>query len=267
MLKDLRIAAGVRPQLIERSTDAKLGLTDKETAKAELIELQSRLSELQQRLFAAHDRSLLVVIQAMDAGGKDGVIRMLAPAVNPAGVRVAAFKVPAGRETDQDFLWRVHHECPRRGDIVIFNRSHYEDVVVVRVKNIVPEARWSKRFGHIRNFEQLLVDEGTEVVKIFLNISKEEQRLRQQDRIDDPTERWKFRKGDLDDRARWDEFIAAYDDAIYETSTEAAPWYVIPADRKWVRDSAVLQILIHHLERIDPQLPPAEEGIEGLKVV
>jgi polyphosphate kinase 2 (PPK2 family) len=150
--------------------------------------------------------------------------------------------------------------------MVVFNRSHYEDVVVVRVKDLVPHDRWAKRYEHIRNFERMLTDEGTEIVKIFLNISKQEQRLRQQDRIDDPSERWKFNSGDLADRARWDEFITAYEDAINFTSTADAPWYVVPADRKWARDTAVARIILHHLERIDPQFPPAEDGVEGLKV-
>jgi PPK2 family polyphosphate:nucleotide phosphotransferase len=256
-----------KADLAGRPTDAKLGIRDKEAGLAKLAKLHPRLTDLQNKLWAEHGRSLLVVIQAMDAGGKDGVIRTLAPAVNPAGVRVAAFKAPSPIELDHDFLWRLHDQVPRKGEITIFNRSHYEDVVVVRVKGLVEEARWKKRFDHIRNFEQMLIDEGTDVVKVFLNISKEEQRLRQQDRIDDPDEQWKFRKGDLDDRARWDDFIAAYDDAISKTSTKAAPWYVIPADRKWVRDVAIATILVHHLEKMDPKFPPAEPGIAGLKVV
>jgi PPK2 family polyphosphate:nucleotide phosphotransferase len=256
-----------KADLAGRSTDAKLGIRSKEQGLAKLAKIHLRLTDLQNKLWAAHGRSVLLVIQAMDAGGKDGVIRTLAPSVNPAGVRVAAFKAPSPIELDHDYLWRIHDQAPRKGEITIFNRSHYEDVVVVRVKNLVDEKRWKKRFDHIRNFEQMLTDEGTDVVKVFLNISKEEQRLRQQDRIDDPNEQWKFRKGDLDDRARWDDFIAAYDDAITKTSTKVAPWYVIPADRKWVRDVAIATILVHHLEKIDPKFPPAEPGIAGLKVV
>jgi PPK2 family polyphosphate:nucleotide phosphotransferase len=256
-----------KADLAGRATDAKLGIRSKEQGHAKLAKLHTQITDLQNKLWAAHGRSVLLVIQAMDAGGKDGVIRTLAPAVNPAGVRVAAFKAPSTLELDHDFLWRIHEQAPRKGEITIFNRSHYEDVVVVRVKSLVDEKRWKKRFDHIRNFEQMLTDEGTDVIKVFLNISKDEQRLRQQDRIDDPNEQWKFRKGDLDDRARWADFIAAYDDAITKTSTKVAPWYVVPADRKWVRDVAIATILVHHLGKIDPRFPPAEPGIAGLKVV
>jgi PPK2 family polyphosphate:nucleotide phosphotransferase len=265
VLNELRVTGPAK--LAKRSTDTKVGLRDKQQAHAKLAKLHEQLADLQNKLFAEHGRSLLVVIQAMDAGGKDGVIRTLGPAVNPAGVHVAAFKAPSTTELDHDFLWRLHQQVPPKGHITIFNRSHYEDVVVVRVNDLVTKARWQKRYAHIRSFEDMLIDEGTDVVKIFLNISKEEQRLRQQDRIDDPTEQWKFRKGDLDDRARWDEFIAAYDDAITKTSTARAPWYVIPSDRKWVRDVAVATVLVHHLQKINPKFPPAEAGIKGLKVV
>jgi PPK2 family polyphosphate:nucleotide phosphotransferase len=265
VLKELLVTG--KADLVGRSTDAKLGIRSKEQGLAKLAKLHAQITDLQNKLWAAHERSVVLVVQAMDAGGKDGVIRTLAPSVNPAGVRVAAFKAPSTLELDHDFLWRIHEQAPRKGEITIFNRSHYEDVVVVRVKNLVDEKRWKKRFDHIRNFEQMLADEGTEVIKVFLNISKEEQRLRQQDRIEDPNEQWKFRKGDLDDRARWDDFISAYDDAITKTSTKAAPWYVVPADRKWVRDVAIATILVHHLGKIDPKFPPAEPGIAGLKVV
>lgn len=239
---------------------------DKETAKAELAEELLVVSGLQTRLFAAELDSMLVVLQAMDAGGKDGVIRSLFTGLNPAGVHVSSFGVPSDEERSHDFLWRIHHHCPARGVIGIFNRSHYEDVVVVRVKNLVPAARWKGRFGQIVDFERLLSDEGTRVVKLFLNISKEEQRARLQDRIDSPDERWKFRRGDLDDRLLWDDYMEAYADAIAKTSTETAPWYVVPADRKWVRNLVVARILRHHLERIDPQYPDPEGALDGLVV-
>jgi PPK2 family polyphosphate:nucleotide phosphotransferase len=265
VLKEIRVTGAAK--LAKRPTDAKLGLKDKDEAHATLAKLHGQITDLQAKLFASHGRGLLVVVQAMDAGGKDGVIRTLAPAVNPAGLNVAAFKAPNPTELDHDFLWRIHEQAPRHGQITIFNRSHYEDVVVVRVRELVPKAKWQKRYEHIRNFERMLVDEGTDVVKIFLNISKEEQRIRQQDRIDDPKEQWKFRVGDLDDRARWDDFIAAYDMAITRTSTDKAPWYVIPADRKWVRDVAVATVLVHHLQKINPKFPPADPAIKGMKVV
>jgi PPK2 family polyphosphate:nucleotide phosphotransferase len=239
---------------------------DKETAKLHLADELVVLSDLQTRLFAAKREAVLVVLQAMDAGGKDGVIRSLFTGLNPAGVHVSSFGVPSDEEQSHDYLWRIHHRCPASGVIGIFNRSHYEDVVVVRVKQLVPAARWRRRFGHIVDFERMLADEGTHVVKLFLNISKEEQRARMQDRIDSQDERWKFRRGDLDDRALWDDFMNAYADAITKTSTDAAPWYVVPADRKWVRNLVVARILRHHLERIDPQYPEPEDDLDGLVV-
>jgi PPK2 family polyphosphate:nucleotide phosphotransferase len=239
---------------------------NKETAAADLAPVMERLDHLQHRLFAEGKQALLVVLQARDAAGKDGVIRTVFTGLNPAGLRVTSFKVPAGAEAEHDYLWRVHAAVPQKGQIGVFNRSHYEDVLVVRVRNLVPEARWSKRFEHIRNFEQMLADEGTTIVKLFLNISSEEQRERFQDRIDDPEEQWKFRAGDLEDRKLWDKYTKAYDDALTETNTADAPWFVIPADHKWARNLAVANVLVDALERMDPQLPPAEPGIEGLKV-
>ena len=222
---------------------------------------------LQNRLFAEGGQSLLVVLQAMDAAGKDGTIRSIFTGLNPAGVRVTSFKVPAGREAEQDYLWRVHANCPGKGEIGVFNRSHYEDVLVVRVKGFVPEDRWKLRYRHIREFERLLADEGTRIVKLYLHVSKDEQRARLQDRIDDPEERWKFRVGDLDDRKLWGSYMEAYEDAMAETSERHAPWYVVPADHKWVRNLAVARLLRTTLEEMDPRLPAPEAGIDGLKVV
>jgi len=224
------------------------------------------VSALQQRLFAEDRNALLVVLQAMDAGGKGGTIRSVMRGLNPAGVDVTAFGVPSEEERAHDFLWRVHAHAPARGEIGIFDRSHYEDVLVVRVKRLAPEAVWRKRYRHIVEFEQLLSDEGTHVVKLFLNVSKEEQRERLQDRADDPEERWKFRMGDLADRALWDDYRAAFREAIRRTSTDDAPWYVVPGDRKWVRNLIVAKIVRHHLERIGPEYPPAEDDVEGLVV-
>ena len=257
--------AGARLDLDDHRTDETFGW-DKEAAKAALDDELVTVSDLQTRLFAEKSRALLVVLQAMDAGGKDGVIRTVMTGVNPAGVKVASFGVPSDEERDHDFLWRIHRQTPARGQIGVFNRSHYEDVLVVRVHELVPKAVWRRRYRQIREFERTLGEEGTTVVKLFLHVSKDEQRLRMQDRIDSPDERWKFRKGDLDDRARWDDFMAAFRDALRETSTDAAPWYVVPADRKWVRNLAVAHVLRHHLEQLDPQYPEPEEGIEGLVV-
>lgn len=224
------------------------------------------VAELQRRLFAAESSALLIVLQAMDAGGKDGTIRSVMNGLNPAGVDVNSFGVPSEEERAHDYLWRVHAHAPAKGQIGVFNRSHYEDVLVVRVKNLAPKSVWSRRYAHIKNFERMLGDEGTHVVKIFLNVSKEEQRERMQDRVDDPDERWKFRLGDLDDRKLWDDYQLAFRDAIRKTATADAPWYVVPADRKWVRNLVVAKILRHHLERVDPQYPSSEEGIEGIVV-
>jgi PPK2 family polyphosphate:nucleotide phosphotransferase len=240
---------------------------EKDAAKAELDAVKRELDTLQQRLAAEGKRSVLLVLQAMDAAGKDGTIRSIMSGLNPAGVKVVSFKVPGGPEVEHDYLWRVHAAVPGRGEIGIFNRSHYEDVLVVRVKGFVPKEVWSKRFDHINGFERLLHDEGTSVVKVFLNVSNEEQRQRLQERVDDPSKRWKFRAGDLDDRALWPKFQEAYRDAIRRTSTEYAPWYVVPADRNWVRNLAVGKILLHHLKAIDPQLPPADPDVVGRVVV
>ena len=239
---------------------------DKEEAKEALRPELEQLAELQKRLFAQRRHAVLVVLQAMDAAGKDGVVRSVFTGINPAGVAVHSFGVPSEEESEHDFLWRVHQVCPRRGTIGVFNRSHYEDVLVVRVKQLVPPERWQARYELIRRFETGLVAEDTAIVKLFLHISADEQRQRLQDRIDSPDERWKFRLGDLDDRARWDDFMAAYHDALERTSTGDAPWYVVPADRKWVRNLAVAKILRHHLSAIDPQYPEPEDDLSGVEV-
>ena len=267
MLDKLVVEPGHPAKLGERDPADKLGLSGKPQGRKQLAALVPQLADLQARLAAEATRGVLFVLQAMDAGGKDGTIHSVFTGVNPQGVRVVSFKAPAGRETQQDYLWRVHQVCPARGEIAIFNRSHYEDVLVVRVHDFVPEERWRKRYRHIREFERMLHDEGTTIVKVMLHISADEQRQRLQERVDDPTKRWKFRAGDLDDRKRWDDFQAAYDEALTETSTEWAPWYVVPADRNWVRDVAVAKILVHHLTELDPQYPEADPAVVGTTVV
>ena len=239
---------------------------EKQAGQTKIAELNQRLQELQEMLYADGRHRVLVVLQGMDASGKDGTIRSVFEGVNPQGVNVASFKRPSDDELARDYLWRVHDKVPRNGQLTIFNRSHYEDVLVVRVNDLVPKARWSKRYEHIRNFEQLLTDEGTTIVKFFLHISKEEQRVRQQERIDNPSKRWKFARADLDARKLWDSYTKAFEDAISKTSTKNAPWYVVPADRNWYRNLVVSQVLVDTLDRLALRYPPPEEGIEGIVV-
>ena len=257
---DLRLAS-----INTRSQDGAPG--DKEETTAAVEELVTQLASWQNRLWAEGTRSVLLVLQAMDAGGKDGTIRKVFTGVNPQGVRVASFKAPTDLELAHDFLWRIHQHVPAHGEMGVFNRSHYEDVLIVRVNELVPESVWRPRYEQIRGFEQTLAASGTAVVKVFLHISRDEQAERLQARLDDPTKRWKFAAADLDVRKHWDDYQAAYEEAIRETSTDDAPWYVIPADRKWYRNWAVLQVLLDVLHRLDPQYPPEEEGLDGLEVV
>ena len=240
-----------------RSVDGAPG--DKERTEAEYDGMHRELAGLQERLFAEGTRSLLVVLQAIDAGGKDGTIKHVFGGFNPASCRVASFKVPSELERGHDFLWRVHAQAPAKGEVVVFNRSHYEDVLVVRVHELVPETVWRPRYGYIRDFEAGVAAAGTRIVKLYLHISKEEQARRFQQRLDDPTKRWKFRAGDLEERARWADYMAAFEEAISRTSTKDAPWFVVPADRKWYRNWAVSRILIDALEEMDPTYPPAED--------
>ncbi|WP_227462374.1 PPK2 family polyphosphate kinase [Desertimonas flava] len=236
---------------------------DKEAAKARVLSEIAVVAELQKLLFAERKQALLVVLQAMDAAGKDGVLRTVLTGLNPAGVHVTSFGVPSEEELAHDFLWRVHRQTPAKGQIGVFNRSHYEDVLVVRVKGLAPAKVWKKRYDHIAAFERTLVDDGTAVVKLYLNVSNEKQRERLQDRVDSPDERWKFRRGDLEDRKLWPDYMAAYTEAIRRTDADHAPWYVVPADRKWVRNLVVARILRHELEQLDPKFPPPEPGIAG----
>lgn len=254
MLDQLVVPPGRRFALAEHHPGETFGW-EKEPAKLETATLLQRLTVLQQRLAAEESRSLLLVLQAMDAAGKDGTIRRVFSGVNPQGVSVYSFKQPTTNELAHDYLWRVHSRLPRRGQIGVLNRSHYEDVLVVRVRGIVPEDVWRPRYRHIREFERLLTDEGMTIVKVFLNVSFEEQGRRLQARIDDPEARWKFRVGDLDDRRHWADYMTAYQEMMHETSTEHATWHVVPADRKWVRDLCVMRLLVATLERIDPQIP------------
>ena len=266
LIGDLRVEPGSSPHLAKRDPDARIGAPDKDEGLAHLTALVERLGLLHNRLFAEATRSVLLVLQGMDTAGKDGTIRHVLTGVNPQGCRIASFREPTPAELAHDYLWRIHAACPARGELVIFNRSHYEDVVAVRVRELAPSHVWERRYEHIREFERLLTDEGTSVVKVFLHLSREEQRVRLQERIDNPEKRWKFRAGDLDDRARWDDFVAAYEDALRETSTVWAPWYVVPADHNWSRNLAVAEVLVDALERLDPRLPDPEPESERLVI-
>jgi PPK2 family polyphosphate:nucleotide phosphotransferase len=238
----------------------------KQATKQVLADLSAELAALQDRLHAEDGQALLVVLQAMDAGGKDGTVKHVFRGVNPQGVRVTSFKQPTAEELAHDFLWRVHANVPRTGYIGIFNRSHYEDVLIARVHELVPESVWRRRYRHINHFEWLLHDAGIRVVKLFLHISREEQAARLQRRLDDPTRRWKFNRADLAERERWDDYVAAYEEAIQRTSSEHAPWYVVPADRKWMRNWAVSRIVIEALEAMDPRYPEPAEDLDGITV-
>ena len=260
-----RVDPGSDAELASRPTDDKLGL-DKQKVEDELPRLTERLSELHNRLWAEHSRAVLLVLQGLDASGKDGTIRRVFTGLNPQGCEVHSFKAPTDTERDHDFLWRIHHVLPARGEIGIFNRSHYEDLTTARVIGVIDEHERKRRCEYVNAFEKMLHDEGTTLVKVFLHLGKDEQRARLQTRLDDPAKRWKFRRADLDTRAQWDTYMKEYDAAISATSTHWAPWYVVPADHKWVSGHVVSQILVDVLDELDPQIPPPVENLDGLHV-
>jgi PPK2 family polyphosphate:nucleotide phosphotransferase len=233
----------------------------KDEAKDVLDELTDRLEAAQELLYAEHKQKLLVVLQGMDTSGKDGVIRHVFEGVNPQGVRVASFKVPTQEELDHDYLWRVHRQTPGKGEIVIFNRSHYEDVLVVRVHELVSEKQWSRRYQQINDFERLLVEEGTTILKFFLHIDKDEQKKRFQARLDDPEKHWKFNVGDLKERQLWDAYMHAYEDVLSRTSQEDAPWYIVPSNQKWYRNLVIANVLVETLEKLKMSYPVPKEDL------
>jgi PPK2 family polyphosphate:nucleotide phosphotransferase len=238
----------------------------KEGSARDLARGLDRLRSLQERIWAEHRHKVLVILQGIDAAGKGGTIEHVMGAMNPAGCPVTSFKVPSALELDHDYLWRVHARTPGTGEIAVFDRSHYEDVLVVRVHGLVPKSVWSRRYDQINAFEKLLGDEGTTILKFFLYIDRDEQRERFQARLDEPDKRWKFRLGDLDERKRWDDYIDAFEDVLSRCSTEAAPWYVIPSNRKWFRNLAVTEILADTLDELDPRYPEPEEDLTGVVV-
>jgi PPK2 family polyphosphate:nucleotide phosphotransferase len=260
----LRAALRVRPAAKVSLKHFDAGAThgwEKPVARDETERQLERLADLQDRLWAEAKRAVLVVLQGIDAAGKDGTIKKVMTAFNPQGSPVTAFKVPSAEELAHDFLWRVHKAVPRKGEIGIFNRSHYEEVLVVRVHQLVPKSVWSKRYDLINAFERQLVETGTTVVKFFLFIDKDEQRARFQARYDDPAKRWKFSMGDLSERKLWDDYQAAFDDMLDKTSTDIAPWYLIPANHKWFRDLAVSTILADTIDDLKPEYPPVAADV------
>lgn len=239
--------------------------SDKAEAEKRIQELNAELETLQERLYAQARYKLLIVLQGMDTSGKDGVIRHVFEGVNPQGVRVASFKVPTAPELAHDYLWRVHSQVPERGEMVIFNRSHYEDVLVVRVHNLVPPEIWQKRYEQINHFEQLLVEEGTIILKFFLYIDNEEQRQRLLDRINEPTKRWKFNPGDLKERQLWGEYQKAYETVLSKTSQEKSPWIIVPANRKWYRDLIISAALVDTLKGLKMEYPQPAENLDAYR--
>jgi PPK2 family polyphosphate:nucleotide phosphotransferase len=238
----------------------------KEDAADAVAKNLKKLDELQEVMYAEAKHALLVIFQAMDGGGKDGAIEHVFSGVNPQGCTVASFKVPSSLERSHDFLWRHHLAAPPKGIIGIFNRSQYEAVLVERVEKIVPEKVWRKRYDHINAFEELLADEGTTILKFYLHISKDEQKERMQARLEDVEKNWKFNTADLRTRAKWDQYMEAYEEMLEECSTEHAPWYVVPADRKWFRNWVISDTIVRTLKALDMKYPPPEEGLEKVVV-
>jgi PPK2 family polyphosphate:nucleotide phosphotransferase len=263
--KPFRVKPGHKLRLNKFDPDytGKEGSEDK--AKEETQHYLKELARQQELLYAEQKHSVLIVLQAMDAGGKDGTIRHVFSGLNPQGVDVASFKQPTPLEAAHDFLWRVHPHAPRAGEIMIFNRSHYEDVLVTRVHKLIDKATWTRRYEHIRDFEALLAQSGTTILKFFLHISKEEQLARFAQRLDDPARNWKISESDYSERELWDSYVDAFEDAIRATSTDDAPWYVIPSDHKWFRNLAVSQIIADTMANLDLAFPTPSVNLADIK--
>lgn len=262
----IRVRPGQTVELSEIDPNDTAQIKSKEEAKARLADNIERMAELQNVLYAESKHALLIVLQAMDAGGKDGAIRKIMSGVNPQGVQVTSFKKPTPEELAHDFLWRIHQHTPQRGMIGIFNRSHYEDVLVVRVHNLVPQAIWQTRYEHINNFEQLLVDSGVTILKFYLHISKDEQKERLQARLDIPHKRWKFNPGDLAERELWNDYRLAYETALTRCSTESAPWYIVPANKKWYRNLVISETIVETLESLKMEYPEPAAGLDEMVI-
>ncbi len=262
----IRPPVGERVRLADYDPAYRGAFESKAEAEERLQAARDRLRELQSVLYAEHRHALLIVLQAMDAGGKDGTIRHVMRGVNPQGVRVTSFKTPTPEEFDHDFLWRVHPHVPGKGMIGIFNRSHYEDVLIVRVEQLVPRSVWEARYDHINHFERLLADSGVTIVKFFLHISKQEQKKRFLARLHEPDKRWKFSKGDLVVRDKWDDYMRAYEDALTRCNTPWAPWHIVPANRKWYRNLVIAETLVETLESLNMRYPEPEAGLDDIVI-
>jgi len=260
------VEPGKKFKIAELKSDDTGKFADKTEAAPETKKCLKELGKLQDKLYAQAKHAVLIVLQAMDGGGKDGTIKKVFTGINPQGCDVVSFKIPTPLELAHDYLWRIHAATPPKGKIVIFNRSHYESVLVERVKDLVPENVWAKRYDHINHFEKLLADEGTTIVKFFLNISWEEQKKRMEARLADPKKNWKFDPEDLKNRQRWTDYMAAYQDALERCSTKHAPWYVVPADHKWFRNWVVADILASTIEKLDLKYPPPLKKADQIKV-
>lgn len=264
--KELMIRSGRKVKLSKFDPDDTLGWGKNHAMKVSLEKNLKKLDRLQYLLYADHKHALLVIFQGLDAAGKDGTIRHVMSGVNPQGCKVTSFKVPSPEEAAHDYLWRVHHAVPPLGDIGIFNRSHYEDVLVVRVHNLVPKKVWSERYDQINQFEQFLYDNNVTILKFFLHISKNEQEKRFMERIDDPDKRWKISEADFAERKFWDEYVAAYEDALTRCSTKLAPWFIVPANKKWFRNLAVSHIIAETMQAMNLKFPPPAIDIKKLNL-
>jgi PPK2 family polyphosphate:nucleotide phosphotransferase len=260
-----RVEPGSRVDLRKIDPDYKDKHEDKESADAEIAEQSRKMQELQYLIYAENGRSLLICLQAPDAAGKDGTIRHVFGAMNPQGTRVHAFKVPSPEEREHDFLWRIHKQTPARGEVVIFNRSHYEDVLVARVHDLVPKETWSRRYDLINDFERNLAENGTQILKFYLHISADEQLRRFKQRLDDPKRHWKISASDYEERQFWPAYQKAYADALGKTSTKHAPWFIIPANHKWFRNLAVSRIVVETLESLDMKFPEPAMSVEEIR--
>jgi len=264
--KRFMVAPHTRSKLGGFDPDDTAGFEKGDKAHARLEKNISRMEDLQYRLYAESRRALLIILQGMDAGGKDGTVRHVMSGLNPQGCRVTSFKVPSAEEAGHDFLWRIHKAAPAHGEIGIFNRSHYEDVLVVRVHRLVPKPVWSARYAQINAFEKLLTENGVTILKFFLHISKQEQKERLEARLEDSTRNWKISPADLKERERWNDYVKAYEAVLEKCSTSATPWFIIPSNKKWFRNLAVSQIIVETLEGMNPKFPKPAFDISKLKV-